>query len=302
MDASPFVDPVTAVPNKSCTRRGKRLRQQCVDEAVVAGVAAGPAALFRLPAGKLSQWLACPPCRLHDVRPFCGGDAVGSHMALQYAVVPSFFASQSTAATAVGPQMSGGSRVLRDAICKPPLRHVLGRALEVTRQSMGAVDDISIDSLLIVAFATTPQPRRLSCNRGAVPSVAVSSRAQQRLEVVGLCVCRELGVAYRMHSGAIPAVEVGCRRPAEGTQRWEQSVTQVGDTWCVGSSFCGVQFLWVAERHRRCGIGRMLVDLARQSVSYGFEIPVEHVAFAEPTAQGKLFLRDYVGRPDFLIF
>ncbi|RNF06323.1 putative peroxisome targeting signal 1 receptor [Trypanosoma conorhini] len=265
----------------------------------VAGDPCGPARAFRLPAGKLSQWLLCPPCELQVGCPShragdASMDAAGTLFAapLTYAVIPGFFLH---APSSSAEQTAGSPRTARGAVCKAPLRQTLKKALDRARDAMGAVDEIPTDALLIAAFAggagDGKTPRTGVCRSGAHrPSAArVVNGPRPWCEVAGLCVAGELSRAYRLHRGR-----------AEGCG--ELGAAEVGGAWCAGHAFCGVRFFWVAEPHRRRGIGRAMVELARQRVSYGFEVPAAHVAFSEPTAHGRLFARRYAGREDFLVF
>ncbi|ORC89054.1 putative peroxisome targeting signal 1 receptor [Trypanosoma theileri] len=284
----------------------------------------------------LRRSLLCPPCRVHD-------GVTAKNTLLQYVVLPGFFKSQSKRV-----KVSSTQRIQvppSTTCCKASLRTLLIKALDGARQSIGAVDEISSDSLLIVAFAemTTPTSRHdnsinSSCNNSPFSSsfvnggVSTALRPTQRLEVVGLCVARELSMAYRLHCRKTPisislssslvstsesslttttttttilggSTSAPCTASNENNENhWVDGTTEVGDMWCTGSSFCGIQFFWVSNAHRRSGIATMLVELARQNVSYGFEIPAEQVAFSEPTVYGKIFARKYTGRPDFLIF
>ncbi|EKF30211.1 peroxisome targeting signal 1 receptor, putative [Trypanosoma cruzi marinkellei] len=274
-----------------------------------------PMRAFFLSEGKLLQGLLCPPCLFMDACLFQRvGDAsaddagIFSAAPLRYAVIPGFFVHPSPSPFK---QSAKSPRAARDAVCKASLRKFLKKAFDVARHAMGAVNDIPNDSLLIVAFAFTTgatadatKTRNRVCHfeGNRVSSANVAGGLRRWGEVVGLCVAHELSRAYRVRC------ELNCNigvRPGSNEQveeRRELTGTREGDSWCVESSFCGVQFFWVAESHRRRGIGRAMVELARKNVSYGLEIPPEQVAFSEPTAHGTLFARRYAGRDDFLVF
>ncbi|KAH9601218.1 N-acetyltransferase ESCO [Trypanosoma melophagium] len=323
--------------------RKKRRRQQDIHDTSTPDVNASCIEnSFSLSVMGLRRWLLCPPCRVYE-------SVTATNTVLQCAVLPGFFALQSERVKASARRRARGSS--STTCCKAALRTLLTKALNEARQTIGAVDEISNDSLLVVAFAgtTTPTSRHdnsiedFSCRDSLVNSssfslvngefigLSASLRPTQRLGLVGLCVARELSVAYRLHCkktslSLSSPLSVSTSKPSTTTtsssiattsggttsapyvcnekndNHWEQDTTEVGNMWCVGSSLCGIQFFWVSDAHRRSGIATMLVELARQNVSYGFEIPVEHVAFSEPTVYGKLFARKYTGRPDFLVF
>nr|CCC89332.1 unnamed protein product [Trypanosoma congolense IL3000] len=265
----------------SGTRRGKRARQSNADEAGGCGVSLARDVVFKLPRGKLSKWLNSPPCCLCDVRPSSASYS-NNALPVQCTTIPGFFAPSSASAA-----------------CKPRLRCILQRALAEVRQEMGSVDNIPSDSLLVIATPSEEQTLGLCESAGFGNARAL----------LGLCVARELSMAYRLHCE--PSLEPDKRETCgsgaprleeERCHGWEKCAMRIGDTRCVGSAFCGVQLVWVAEQYRRSGVANALVDVARRHVSYGFDVPACQVAFSEPTTLGALFARRYSGRPDFLIF
>mmetsp|Transcript_45353 Transcript_45353/g.120618 ORF Transcript_45353/g.120618 Transcript_45353/m.120618 type:complete len:246 (+) Transcript_45353:1238-1975(+) len=64
----------------------------------------------------------------------------------------------------------------------------------------------------------------------------------------------------------------------------------------------GISLIWVHGRHRRKGLGRRLLDAAREGFVYGCEIPSNKVAFSLPTRDGSLLARSYFGHPRFLVY
>ncbi|KAF5221333.1 ESCO acetyltransferase domain-containing protein [Trypanosoma cruzi] len=316
MGAAPQKNASVLIGRDSGTKRKRRPPSQA--DAGVAkkfGDPNEPMRAFCLSEGKLSQGLLCPPCFFMEVSPFqrvgdASADDAGSFSAapLRYAVIPGFFAHPSPSPFK---QTAKSPRTARDAVCKASLRKLLKKAFDAARHAMGAVDDIPNDSLLIVAFAfttgatadartTRTRVRHPESNRFSSANVAGGLRRWG--EVVGLCVAHELSRACRVRCELNFNTKERHGSKEQVEERREPTGTKVGGSWCVGSSFCGVQFFWVAEPHRRRGIGRAMVELARKNVSYGFEIPFEQVAFSEPTAHGTLFARRYAGRDDFLVF
>ncbi|VDM32527.1 unnamed protein product [Hydatigera taeniaeformis] len=65
---------------------------------------------------------------------------------------------------------------------------------------------------------------------------------------------------------------------------------------------CGIRRLWVASKHRRCGVGTILVDSLLKHLVYLTHLPRSNVAFAEPTASGAEFAVRFVGREDFIVY
>ena len=75
----------------------------------------------------------------------------------------------------------------------------------------------------------------------------------------------------------------------------------LSDTGCQGC-LLGVQFVWIHPSFRGCRLASRVVDAARRCLHYGYEVPIEHVAFAAPTTDGAAFAAAYTGRKDFLTF
>nr|CCC46386.1 conserved hypothetical protein [Trypanosoma vivax Y486] len=278
----------SALVRKCCSRRKKRSREGApgvVEEPVDGTQAPGP---FRLPVGRPTSLFLCPPCRLHSApMPQCCGD--GS-TAFYLAAVPNFFRESGNRAMGPG-----------NAPCKSSLRKAILLALTSVRRWMGSVDDISHDSLLVVCVATESAATHPHC----VPATTTMSQMHRSAELVALCVVREVWTAYRMCcKGCIPTAGCESVEAKRDVAVWTHSGQAVAadGTQRVRSALCGVQLVWVAEQHRRRGVATTLIDLARRSVSYGRDIPLEGVAFSEPTALGRLFACKYTGRPDFLIF
>ncbi|CAJ16158.1 hypothetical protein, conserved [Trypanosoma brucei brucei TREU927] len=279
---------------ETVSKRGKRSRGTGGDDKITRGTCSQPFSVITLPPGKLLEWLVCSPCRVYDVNLPRSRNNDNNISSLQCAVLPNFFV-----------EYGGRSYSCVAKVCKPQLRKVLLRALAAVRQEMGSVDDIPHDSLLVVAVSPI-NAFSSECIHDA--SRTAMPRAREGCKIVGLCVARELSAPHRMHcesnwshekseaSGVGAAVQEGLG------DCWEEDATRVGGTNNVRKAFCGVQLVWVADCYRRHGVAKVLVDTARRHISYGFEVPVERVAFSEPTSLGKLFAKSYSGRPDFLIF
>ena len=65
---------------------------------------------------------------------------------------------------------------------------------------------------------------------------------------------------------------------------------------------CGISHIWVASAHRRRGVARALLDAARRHLASSFEVPLEELAFSQPTAQGRALAAAYVGEQQFLVY
>jgi N-acetyltransferase len=65
---------------------------------------------------------------------------------------------------------------------------------------------------------------------------------------------------------------------------------------------CGISRMWVHSSHRRKQIASKLIDAARESIVYGYDVPITKLAFSQPTTDGKLFARKYTGTDKFLVY
>ncbi|ETV94924.1 hypothetical protein H310_11570 [Aphanomyces invadans] len=64
----------------------------------------------------------------------------------------------------------------------------------------------------------------------------------------------------------------------------------------------GVSHIWVHPSHRRQRIAQTLVDVMRQTLSYGMTIPKTKVAFSQPTRDGVQFAKQYCAPHNVLIY
>lgn len=57
----------------------------------------------------------------------------------------------------------------------------------------------------------------------------------------------------------------------------------------------GVRLMWVHRNHRRKGIMRSMLDVARQHFVFGFFLDKTDIAFSQPTEEGFQFALKYCG-------
>jgi N-acetyltransferase len=65
-------------------------------------------------------------------------------------------------------------------------------------------------------------------------------------------------------------------------------------------ALCGISRIWVHPAHRRTGIARKLIETCRYHFIYGFAVPIDQIAFSQPTNDGKAFASHI--NPQFLVY
>ncbi|KAJ2853755.1 hypothetical protein J3B02_002993 [Coemansia erecta] len=68
------------------------------------------------------------------------------------------------------------------------------------------------------------------------------------------------------------------------------------------SATCGISRIWVAPDARRSGVASRLIDAVRMHFVYGCSVPLDEIAFTQPTADGLALGRRIFGRKDFLVY
>ncbi|KAL0487860.1 N-acetyltransferase ESCO [Acrasis kona] len=74
------------------------------------------------------------------------------------------------------------------------------------------------------------------------------------------------------------------------------------DTKTSEEAVLGVSRMWCHSQHRRKLIVSTLIDIARDTLVYGYVVPLSKVAFSQPTMDGKLFARKYIRVDTFLVY
>eukprot|EP01134_Creolimax_fragrantissima_P007006 CFRG7006T1 len=64
----------------------------------------------------------------------------------------------------------------------------------------------------------------------------------------------------------------------------------------------GISRIWVVEKYRRRGIAKSLITAARNTFMYGSSVPIELIAFSQPTREGKLLAEHYTKTKSFLTY
>lgn len=65
---------------------------------------------------------------------------------------------------------------------------------------------------------------------------------------------------------------------------------------------CAVRLIWTSKSCRRQKIASKLLDCARGQLIPGQIIPRANVAFSQPSHDGGIFIQNYTGSSDFLIY
>jgi N-acetyltransferase len=61
------------------------------------------------------------------------------------------------------------------------------------------------------------------------------------------------------------------------------------------AAVCGINRIWVHNKHRRRGIASRLVDAARNHVLFDRVLTLSQIAFSQPTQDGRSFGAKYLG-------
>ena len=64
----------------------------------------------------------------------------------------------------------------------------------------------------------------------------------------------------------------------------------------------GIEKIFVYEKHRRKGVATRLIDAVRSSLVYGYLVPLEELAFTQPTRDGRALFSKYCGTKSFLVY
>ncbi|KAJ3271901.1 hypothetical protein HDV01_006115 [Terramyces sp. JEL0728] len=64
----------------------------------------------------------------------------------------------------------------------------------------------------------------------------------------------------------------------------------------------GISRIWVSGVHRRQGLAKSMLDFLRTNYYYGIALPLDSLAFSQPTDQGNYLAKSYFNRPDFLVY
>jgi hypothetical protein len=208
-------------------------------------------------------------------------------------------------------QTPGAARVNREvrapACCSPALRRAVHAALDKVRLSMGNVETaINRDAVVILYVSFKPA---VNAARRTSPAHSIVTPARTcpiyAWHITGLCICEPVERVYRAATSAT-ASPVRNQDDSPTPLRHEGTAavqaTHVGDVWCSGTTFCGIKLFWVSAERRGGGVAYAVVEAARRSVCYGYEVPAVHVAFSEPTWLGSRFARRYQQRDDFLVY
>jgi N-acetyltransferase len=68
------------------------------------------------------------------------------------------------------------------------------------------------------------------------------------------------------------------------------------------SAMCGISHIWVDARDRRQGVARALLDAVREHFAMGFDVPLDQLAFSQPTSLGRRLAVAYTGAEAFLVY
>lgn len=75
--------------------------------------------------------------------------------------------------------------------------------------------------------------------------------------------------------------------------RERRADNEVGSDPRLENTVLGVKLVWTAPQYRRQKVAHRLVDAARKSIVFGLVVPVQSMAFSQPTESGFAFARAY---------
>lgn len=92
------------------------------------------------------------------------------------------------------------------------------------------------------------------------------------------------------------------KKTSNNNDNYESSTSVVLDRTRPQKASFGVRLLWVSVNYRRQGLGGRLLDTARTHCMPGYVAQRAALAFSQPTAEGRLFMKRYTGLDTFLVY
>lgn len=193
----------------------------------------------------------------------------------------------------------GGKEVVAvvDGQSSLAVRNKVKRVLNVVAQELGAVeiaDEVLWGKIAVVA-KTKVRGRK---KKGAV-GVAGEEEKEDRFKIFVYLVgdkCTGLCLAERIRNAA-KVVELG---PAAGSVGGDAALATVRSSsirieTTKDTALLGISRIWTSKSHRRKGIASALLSYARGNFFYGIEIPMELMAFSQPSESGGLLAETWFG-------
>lgn len=199
--------------------------------------------------------------------------------------------------------------------CSAPLRRAVLAAIAAAQTSIGSssgnesgTGGVGEPSAVVVAHL-----RRVPHEGKDVRSTTATTKAIRSRDVWcvdGVCVAEQRTRVFRalsasqrgVVSSSSPPPSCVPSQPAAEEALSSLQAMHTGTAWCPGTPLCGVRLVWVAPPFRRTGVACRLLEDARRSVCYGYEVPAAHVVFSEPTQMGSALARRYHMRDDFPVY
>ena len=126
--------------------------------------------------------------------------------------------------------------------------------------------------------------------------------------VVGMVLAEVIDTAYLLLSSSNPTSVAAASAEKRSSDQWATRPRHVTPSnKCTilfglersrksSKATLGIHQMWVHMNYRNQGMARALVDAARTHMVFGYNIPVDQLAFSSPTESGVQFARRYSSR------
>lgn len=147
----------------------------------------------------------------------------------------------------------------------------------------------SVESILKVMDTALGSPSAPSSS--STSSLSIMDASCSDTQILFLCVHERTGTVH----GAAVAEPISKAR----------SIVEDDVVRCAGPfkrASAGIAKIFVYEAQRRRGVATKLLDAVRGSLVYGYVVPIDELAFTQPTRDGKALFAKYTGTKTFLVY
>jgi hypothetical protein len=111
--------------------------------------------------------------------------------------------------------------------------------------------------------------------------------------VIGLCIIEKISAAFPLLLDFSKSFKQQHDTSGDNANPSAPLCLERSNDSCPAS--LGIYQIWCHSKYRRAGISRRMVDAARSTAYFGLSVPLSHLAFSSPTADGISFARNYCG-------